>query len=535
MNNNVLLLKTLLLSTSQRNIYKHTDDAKKKKRIVSSFIGAAVIYIMIMFYCVSMCIGYGQNGLIDAAPVLCALTVSVLSFVLTLLRTNGYLFNFKEYDMLMSLPFEARTVAGCKFLYMYIKSLPWYLSISFAMLIGYGFYAKPKALVYPLWAVLTFLLPLIPMLIASFIGFLIARISAGFRKTNIVQTVLTIVFVIFCFSLRYIIEGMFRNDKVEQTLQSAAKMTDSAAKYYIPAEWFSNAVTKFSAMDILLFIGVSILLFAAVFFIVGRSYRNINSALKSHAAAKRYRMDGQKKRNVVNAIAFKEFKRMTGSTTYTVNGAMGEIFAFLLGVVTLIIGFDKIVATVTNNAPFDPAILQPAIPFIVYFFIGMVATTACSPSLEGKNYWIMQSLPIEKKTIYQGKMLFNMYLTVPFMLFATLCLCISAKVPTVNTVLYLILGVVLCAFSTAWGCVCGVKHIRLDWENEVEVIKQGSAVTIYLLPNMFVTMGLCVLTVFLGTKLDHRLITGVLILITAVLSALSYRRVMILSKKGGKK
>jgi ABC-2 type transport system permease protein len=105
----------------------------------------------------------------------------------------------------------------------------------------------------------------------------------------------------------------------------------------------------------------------------------------------------------------------------------------------------------------------------------------------------------------------------------------------VNTVLYLILGVVLCAFSTAWGCVCGVKHIRLDWENEVEVIKQGSAVTIYLLPNMFVTMGLCVLTVFLGTKLDHRLITGVLILITAVLSALSYRRVMILSKKGGKK
>ncbi|MBQ8077464.1 MAG: hypothetical protein IJ235_03695, partial [Eubacterium sp.] len=363
-----------------------------------------------------------------------------------------------------------------------------------------------------------------------FIGFLIARVSAGFRKTNIVQTVLTIVFVLFCFSLRYIVDGMFKNDKVEQTLQSIAKITESATKYYLPAGWFSNAVTKLSLTDLFLFLGVSAVLFATVFIIVGRSYRNINSALKSHAAAKRYKMADQKEKSVVNAIAFKEFKRMTGSTTYMVNAAMGEILAFLLGVITLVIGFNKIVAIVTNNAPFDAAILQPAIPFIVYFFIGMMATTAASPSLEGKNYWIMQSLPIEKKTMYQGKMLFNMYLTVPFMLFATLCLCISAKVPTINTLLYLILGTALCAFSTAWGCVCGVRHIRLDWENEVEVIKQGAAVTVYLLPNMFVVMGLCALTVFLGTKIDHRIIALVFILISTTLAALSYRHVMKLSK-----
>ena len=32
--------------------------------------------------------------------------------------------------------------------------------------------------------------------------------------------------------------------------------------------------------------------------------------------------------------------------------------------------------------------------------------------------------------------------------------------------------------------------MRLDWENEIEVIKQGAAVSIYLLPNMFAVMGL---------------------------------------------
>ena len=73
--------------------------------------------------------------------------------------------------------------------------------------------------------------------------------------------------------------------------------------------------------------------------------------------------------------------------------------------------------------------------------------------------------------------------------------------------------------------------MRLDWENEIEVIKQGSAVAIYMLPNMFIVMGLIVLVVFLGTRLDHALLTLILILITAILAGLSYMRVMSLARK----
>ena len=101
----------------------------------------------------------------------------------------------------------------------------------------------------------------------------------------------------------------------------------------------------------------------------------------------------------------------------------------------------------------------------------------------------------------------------------------------IDSLLYLILGLVLCAFSTAWGCVCGVNHMRLDWENEVEVIKQGSAVVIYMLPNMFIVMGLCVLVVFLGTRMDHKLLTLIFILIASALAGLSYLRVMALAKR----
>ncbi len=530
-NKGILLLRTLLLSTSQRNILKYTTDKKKKKKIIGNYIGTSVLYLLIMSYSILMCIGYGTVGLIDSAPVMCALIISTLAFVFTLFKTNGYLFNFKEYDMLMSLPFETRHIAACKFMYMYVQSMPWYLSISVAMLVGYAAYAHPGILIYPLWLILTCFLPIIPMLFAAFLGFLIARVSSGFKKNNIIQTVLTFILVIFLFSLRFILENIFRNNKVEATLEQASEITADAAKIYMPAGWFTDAITKGSISSVMLLAGVSILLFVILFRIVGKSYRNINSAMRSHAAAKNYKMTVQKRSSAVWAIAFKEFKRLTGSTVYMVNAAMGEVLVVILGIVTLIIGFDKLIAMITQNAPVDTAILRPGIPFILYFFTGMVATTACSPSLEGKNYWIMQSLPLDKKTIYHGKMLFNMCLTVPVMVFSTLCMCISAKVSLFETILYLVLGFALCAFSTAWGCVCGVKHMRLDWENEVEVIKQGAAVTLYMLPNMFVTMGLVVLVVFLGTIMNHVLLMILFILIASVIAVLSYLRVMALAKR----
>ena len=522
--NSLLLLKTLLKSTSQWNIYKHCKDKKKKGRIVGNSIGIGILFLLLMAYCIGTAIGYGMLGLASLIPETCAVTIAILAFFLTMFKTNGYLFNFKEYDMLMSLPFEPKTVAGCKFLYMYVKSLLWYVSISVAMMIGYGYYERPSIIVYPIWLILSLLLPVIPMLIASFLGYLIARISAGFKKRNIIQTILILAFTILCMSSRFIIDSVIREGKVEQTLESVSQTMENASKIYLPAGWFSGAVKDLGISDMLLLIAATVLLFEVIFILVGRSYRQINSKLKSHAASKQFKMTSQKVRSVQGTIAYKEFRRMTGSANYLVNCGLGELLCLIFGIVALFLDFDRIIGSVTQGAPVTKEMLYPAIPLIVYFFIGMVATTAITPSLEGKNYWIVQSLPITKKTLYQGKMLFNLYLTIPFSVFSTICLCISSRMPLITAILSILLSICLCAFSTAWGCVCGIKHIRLDWENEMEIIKQSSAVAIYMFPNMFINMGLIVFTVFLGTKMNHNLILGILIAAISILAGLSYRK-----------
>ncbi|MBR0209618.1 MAG: hypothetical protein IJQ41_02635, partial [Firmicutes bacterium] len=60
---------------------------------------------------------------------------------------------------------------------------------------------------------------------------------------------------------------------------------------------------------------------------------------------------------------------------------------------------------------------------------------------------------------------------------------------------------------------------------------QGTGVAIYMLPNMFVVMGLVVLVVILGLRMDHKLVALLFTLIAGLLAALSYRRVMNLAKK----
>ena len=525
-NKDVILLKALLNSTSQRNIFRNCHDKKKRGKVIGNLIGFGVLHVMFIVYSAAATIGFGFLGVINEAPVLCAIIISALAFIITLFRTNGYLFAFKEYDMLMSLPFEVKSVVACKFLYMYFRFLPWYADISLPIMVVYGIFKKPAIAVYLLWLVLSLLLPIIPMLIASFFGFFITKISSGFKKKNIVQTILMFVLIIFAFSSQYIIDSFFDSENLEAALDNLSDKMQGMGNCYFPIKWFSGAILNLSIVDALALTAATVLLFELVIYIVGRSYRKINSALKSHAASKEYKMTSLKKTNVLHAIVFKEYKRLTGCPIYMINAGIGAIIAIILGILVLIFGFDKIVIIVLSGAPIPADILYPAIPLIVYFFIGMVATTAISPSLEGKNYWIVQSLPIEKKVIYQGKMLFNMYLCVPAMIVSVICLCISAHVPFISTILYLLLGVVLCAFSTAWGCVCGIKFMRLDWENEVEVVKQGAAVTLYLLPNMFVTMGLVVLVVFLGTIINADIILLILLAVISVLTLLSYRKVI---------
>ncbi len=521
-NNQVLLLKNLLRASSSFNFLKYSKDAKAKSKVRMTMFGMSLLYILLMIYCIFTVVGYGMLGITSQIPALCTVTVSIIAGFFTLLKTNGYLFAFKEYDMLMSLPFPTKSVVGAKFLYMYVKSLPWVFSISGAMLIGYGIFAKPAFYVYPLWLLLTLLLPIPATVLAAAVGALFAAIGSRFRHKQLIQAFLSFVFVFIIFALRFILEDVFRSDEVDDMILLIADTMDKIKAVYPPAAWFEGTIVMGRPIDLLLTIVLPILIFEAFILLVGRYYRQINSRLMAGTAGKKYQMTGQRSKSVCQSIAFKEFKAFTGSMIYLVNAGLGEVFVLITSIAIFFVDVDKIIGFITNGSPLTKENVAPAIPILLYFFLGMVATTAFSYSLEGKNLWIIKSLPIKMTDVMKGKMLFNLYLTLPFGLLGCICYGIGFRQNILGILLSCLCIVVLCSFSTTLGMFVNLLLPKFEWENEVEVIKQGASVAVYMLPNLFLAMVLMVLVVALGFFMNPYIVSLVITLVAAAFAGLFY-------------
>lgn len=525
-----VLLGTMLRSTSIINKYKYSNDKKARSKVIGVIVGRVVLMAVLILYSFLMNMGVAQMGMSNMIPMTTAIVIATLSFVFTLLKTNGYLFGFKEYDMLVSMPFETKEIVADKFLYMYIKNLPWMMAVSLSMLVGYVIFEGAGVGSILAWLILSFILPMIPTVLASAIGALFMAIGSKFKFKKLVQTILLFGFIILCFCFRFIVEGIIRDNAGAQVVNMAADSMNTVGKFYFPARMFEKAILEGSILNLLLLAGLSFLVYEAFFIVVSKGYSRINSKFASHDAKGNYKMTKQKKRSIVNAIAFKEFRTFLGSTNYLINAGMGQVLITILSLVVLILGADKIIYTITNGAPVSKEMLLPGIPYIIFFLTGMVASTVCSPSLEGKNYWIVQSLPIDKMILYKGKMLFNMYITVPFMALGTIVLGFAFGGTVIDVLVYLVCGFVLCARSTAWGMVCGIKFIKLDWENDIEVIKQGMGVLVYLFPNMFVTMILVVALIFASSKVNGTILILGITLVEAILTFLSYQAVKKMAK-----
>lgn len=343
--------------------------------------------------------------------------------------------------------------------------------------------------------------------------------------------ILTFAFIFLCVCSRFIVEAIFRKGEETQVLQNLSDATQNVSGYYFPAKWFGATINEGNWLLGLGIIVLTIALFAIFFAVVSKSYRKMNSKLSTGAARKNFKMTAQRKHSIPQSIVQKEWRRLTGSTVYATNACFGELFAVILGIVALFVKAEKIIAVITQGAPMEPEVLVPAVPMFVYFFVGMMPTTCCSLSLEGKNYWIVQSMPIRKMDLYKGKMLFNMYLMLPCMLIGILGLGVSFRIDLMEYMLYILLSIALCAFSTCLGMLTGIRHAKFDWENEIEVVKQGAAVALYLFPNMVITMLLMVGTVVLGLYVDVKLVLLIVTVCYSIFAGLCYWVVTKLAKK----
>ena len=140
-------------------------------------------------------------------------------------------------------------------------------------------------------------------------------------------------------------------------------------------------------------------------------------------------------------------------------------------------------------------LIRKIFPFLLAMMPAMMPTTSVSISMEGKQWWILQSLPVNKKDIIQAKILMNLTVVAPFYVVSELLAILAFSPSLWEVVCLLVIPAVYILFSSVAGIVINLHFPVFDWENETVVVKQSAATFFAMIIGVLscgVAMGICV-------------------------------------------
>ncbi len=438
-------------------------------------IAACIVYVGYMYseeYAVFLSAG---GEIYKLVPLMISIA-SIISFVFSFYASGTVLYGYKDYQLLSAMPVKNREIVLSKLAYMYVSDLVFNLLIIVPSLFVYGSHGGEitAGFIFTTLALVLFS----PLLMISFsvaIGALTAYFSSFFRKKYIAQIIIlgSVMIALFAFSL-------FSGYNAAEGVNMFSAITKLYFVYAIAEAGMKNG------LYVLLFAVINAGAFAAVTVAVCFTYKKINTLVTSKRTLKNFRLKEYAGKSLFSALLSREAKRLFTCPIYVINSFVGVVMSVVFGVLYMILmiifsrnGLDL---SVTENF----TIFVPVVFSFVFF---MAPTTACSVSLEGKTFWIIRTMPVDMKSVFNAKLLLSYIIysitAVVSSLIVTLPLGYSAV--TVLLVTFNALTAVL--FSSNLGLLFNLLLPKLEWENENEVIKR-SAPTFLTVLAAFVFAGL---------------------------------------------
>jgi ABC-2 type transport system permease protein len=220
-------------------------------------------------------------------------------------------------------------------------------------------------------------------------------------------------------------------------------------------------------------------------------------------------------------LLFKEYRRFISSSTYMMNCGLGAIIMVALAVAAVIkrnsitMLLDSAKEIFPNASGIAPAVLT----IVIFAIVSTCYYTMPSISLEGKNIWILQTMPIDPMKIFMAKIKMEYILCVPgaLILAATVAIITGMSVLTWAAVMIAVLAYI--TFTAFFGLWINMKRPSFDWTNEAYPIKQGLNPLICLFGEWLLTLILGGIYFFVGAFVPSELY---LVVVSAVLFAVSY-------------
>ncbi|HWS28714.1 MAG TPA: hypothetical protein VN512_01235 [Clostridia bacterium] len=472
------VLKVYLLGFANFNVMLKTKDSKRRSRAAAMFATMLFVGLAMLGLAFSSFYGMGyvlnQLGELDKLLSVACAAASVTVFVTAVAKVMPTLFAFRDYELLMSLPMDEKTLVLSRILRLYGVNL---FFMSFVLLpagISYLMFSPQGVWFYVRFFVLLFFVPLIPLSFAAIVGTLIAFFGARFRHSNLVSLILMFAFVIGIMAVS------FATPQIMEHIESiSSQLGSGVTRFYPVAEWYGGAVVNGNAVQFLLFALMSALVFAAFVWAVGKNFKALVTRLSAKASMRMQKQKEHRLASPVNALYKKEIKRYLASTLYVFNTAFGAVLVVIAAVALAVVGEEKLGAALEMPGLKD--VLASAAPFALAVFACMSATTPASVSIEGGKLWQLKALPVQTRDLFRAKVLVSVTVMAPALIVASTVFIFVFKADLWTAVLMYIAPLVYTLFIARVGLYVNLLIPKLDWRNEAEVIKQGAPVIVTML------------------------------------------------------
>ena len=493
----VLLLKIQLLGLFGINKTLHADPAKAKRTLA---VAALVVIAVVLFagvYSSGVAQALVQIGLPEAIPLVAVLVGAVAGAVAAFLKTNGVLFGFKDYDLVMSLPVPISSVVLSRIASLYAMSLLFGLLAMVPAFAVYAANAGVTAVGVVCMALSVVLAPLLPLAAAIVLAVLIAAVSARFKHANIVVIVLTLAATLAAVFGSFALSG--QADDMAAMTALGTQLTTQLASVFPPAMWAAAGIVDGDLVQFLAFAAVNLVAAGVVLALIVRLFVPVNTLLMSSRPRGTFSFDGKgaagaKASTPLRALVVKEARLLVATPIYLMNACIGYVLVFVAAVAVA-------VGTATGMVSLDalPPELAPlmgtVLPWGLAFFCSISSTTAASVSLEGSARWLMLTAPVPAATVLGAKAAINLIVGVPFLAVSALLIAVSVPLDALSVAALFAVPLSACMLATFGGLALDARRPRYDWTTVYEPVKRGMPVFVVVFAGMgFFVVGMAAAT-----------------------------------------
>ena len=433
-------------------------------------------------------------------------TVAVALFR-TLFSAVNVLYFSKDLEYLLPLPINPSKILMAKWNVLVISNYIIEIFIVLPALILYGIMLDQGVLYY-LYAALVFvLLPVIPVILISFLMSILMRFTKFIKNKDFVQYLTVAITLLIVIGVQFIGTGeQITEAEVYEMLTKTNGVVEYMSKAFstitVSLKALINSENLSGLINIVILFVVTVIFYILLAKFSSKMYiKSATSSLSNGIKRKEnLKISGYKQNSKVGSYIKKEFLNLIRNPIFCMQCILPPIlFPFIFAIpIYLEISKDEVATSefmqVANSFLASPAMLGIVLAILGFIFMfNFISATAVSRDSE--NAILMKTFPIslKKQTIY--KMLPAVIMNVFPILFVLVVLKLLVGVSYIYLGIIAILGMLVNFLVNYIGILIDLKNPKLNWSSEYTVVKQNMNI-FYLMVVVLIEVGILVLSAF---------------------------------------